>query len=461
MAISTVTHGRVEIDFDLSRPENQTVLQGDLRIDGKPALDSVVAARATAGGNVGQTLRMIEHALSDAWSAVSKVQATAPSTFAFRDAADRVHETLVSPIWVDLTVSRQDQAAFGVAARALELVFDWEAAAPQGTPRYIHKGTLFFYAAVSSLRLRNVDRGLLFLEAGEDCDRKTYLIGGQPGGEVTRPGTLTLLLDPQPANALYNDVLALRAAVDQRLGDFRVTGGEPPADALVMTDFDSYFLRDPSTRSGGKFCVGYMYWKQFNVDDPVIDRVARSGELTRRRQAELLFGVLTASEELVRRVEGTMRQSDGFRGVVAAVVARDWTGMSPTSVEKVLQQTEALHSNDIDKCLKFWQSQLPPNLPPGSPWYLRWIEQGRFVRNRIAHSLDTPAPVETRWSELDRVAWFYLFTALWLTRQADASRKRPPPTNPVPIAGPPTISQNSGLPQVMPSGAIGLPSLVT
>jgi hypothetical protein len=454
----SVTVSRVVINYDARRAENITVEPDDVLVDGKPALQFAIQSLLSHGNPIGPSAAAdLELVLPSAWEACSLLETKLPGELVFRDAADRVHEVMPGYLWKTLTDSGFDQEAFQFAARFISNAYAWEAA-NQASAFRIHKGTLMFYGAASSFLLRNVDRGLLFLEAGEASDREVYARIGDPGGEVDRPGALTLLLDPNPTNAFARDVHVLRAAIDAKLADFARTGGEPPRDPLDMSNFDGLLLKDPNSRAAAKLTFASLVWRLFNFDDPAVAPLPREGEVTRRRHAELLLDLLTASEVILRDVDGSNSPREHLVNVVGRLYAHDWTTSTPSKIVEELKKVESTHADDIGKCLDNW---IQANLQavPGAPWYAAWIEQGRYVRNRIAHKLETTGAVTTRWSEVDRVAWFSLFAALWLKRRKNPGPKFPPGPAPAMQLSQVPFSTTPGsvypLSVVQPSGIFG------
>jgi hypothetical protein len=456
MATGSVTVSRVEIRFDTSRTVNRTVLPDEVLIDGKLALQFAKDSVKAAGTPVGPScVRDLEKVLPDAWEACSKLESRLPGELVFRDAADRVHEAIPGHLWSSLTTDGFDQQAFDLAARIISDAHSWEHPAASAI-RDVHQGTLMFYAAASSFRMRNADRGILFLEAGMESDRVAYARVGKPGGEVDRPGALTLLLVSSPANAFSHDVNALRAVVDTKLIGFSQASGEPPGDPLRLPDFEVQLLRDPASTAAAKLIFAELVWTHFNVNDPAVAQIAREGEITKRRHAELLLDLLTASEVILREVEGTRKPRENFVNVVARIYAAGWTLNKPSDVAGELVAIDTKHADQIGNCLDFWNKNPLQSALPGAPWYVPWIEQGRYIRNRIAHQLETTGAITSRWLEVERVAWFSLFAALWLRRQ-----KNPKPILPAiqypSLPFPATSGSISPILVGQPSGIFGPP----
>jgi hypothetical protein len=449
----------VEIEYDPGGASDQTVLRENVKVGGAPITSLLQGIIGQTGASIGSAKPPLSKLLTHLFDSVWALDAATPKSLVARDAADRIHETFLSPIWLNLTNRGLDKAALDFMIWGAKICTDWESSL-HGTPRYIHKGGLYYWAATSALRLRNVDLGLLLLEAGDLSDTTTYGRAGLPGGESERPGAYILRLDANSNQMLQADVIALRKVLDVRLTEFSMGGGVPSKDPLSLRDLDSYLLGDKLRRTPSKFVVAYLLWTSFLIDEPTLSTVPRGGEYMSRRKAELLFGLLTATEELIRSVEGSLGQKGKYSRIVARLVAPDWTPLTPETAFNALNAIETSHHDSVEACLKFWMSPLPTSVPSGIPWYAQWLEAGRFIRNKIAHSSEAPAAIQTSWLDLERVAWFSLFSAVWLLRRKVPGMRRPTPTTPF-ISASPMPQFASTASSLVPSGVTLLNPIVT
>lgn len=416
MSKGRVVKGAVEIRYDSELGEGRTVQYDDITVGGMPIKTVLRSIMNDVHCNVEAAKPELKRLLIDLFDTIWDLPLSTDHDLVFRDAADRVHEVFVSGIWNFLSTNMGDEPALSYMFWAFEVIGDWERATP-GKERYIHKGTPFFFAAISALRRSNVDLGFLLLEAGEEVDRTTYVKAGRLGEEVSRPGNLTLRLDPNPNNALGGVVMELRRICEGRLKEFSDTIAQSGFAPLSMPDFDRYFLQNANWRSGTKFWVYHLFWSKLMVTDLNAVSVPRGGAFGRRRQSEVLLGILTTVEEILRQVDGTHGPRDRFVSVISEICSRYMSG-SPKSddVEKALSALTKGFGENVDKCLAHWSS--PKSVAPTTafPWYLQWIEPGRFLRNQVAHILDAPDEVQTRWADIERVVVFALFSAVWLFR---------------------------------------------
>lgn len=451
--MQTFSSAGVEIDYDLNGAENWTVLTAGARIGGESCDRFALAALNGSPGNFQAMTDPILDALPKVWDAVDTLQKTTPGSFVFRDAADRFHEALVGIVWASCMRSGHDQLGLQFVLKVFDLALDWER---KGAAKaaYIHKGCFCMYAAIAAFRLRNVDLGVLFLEAGEDADRRTYALAGYPSLATTRPGTLTLTLRPNAGNMLYADVMAMRHVVELRLQSFHAESGIPAGQSLIIDNLDALYFEDPDSRTGTKLVFGLLMWKAHAIDDLLMMRIPHDGPYTSRRRAELLLGVFTATEQIVRRVVG--RTGGHYIEVLKQVVWDEWPGKRRPEVEVALRDIRANHGEDPAQCLAFWAKPLPMQFS-AVPWFLQWLECARSVRNGIAHDLETAGPVVTDWATVEKVAWYAFFAAIWLLRRKQltsppaAAPTLPPGWQPYPTPAPNSFSFGTQIP-IMPSG---------
>ena len=425
MAVANFTHGRVTIEYDPAGPEGSRVLRSGISVQGAPLIDALRSAAigpATGSNTPEAKTRSLMVELYDAIWAFDN--AVPRNTLAFRDLADRIHEAVVSPVWVSKSQSGENQAALDYCLWTLRVCEAWESSTPSSL-RYIHKGTPFYFAAISALRLRNIDLGLMLLERGDHTDTETYNRAGISTTGIAFPGRSTLSFSPEPSNLLYNDVVAMRKIVDVWLKEFTTKSGIPIGYPLNLSDLDSFLFGDTTLITEARYLFAFLVWTNCIQEDPVLAEARFCGPLTRRRQAEWLLGLLTATEGLVRTAESSTRVGGNYSDVVTGLIAKSIGPNAPPTkkLRKTLDNIANSHRDDPAKCLDYWAKWSPSGPTAGFPWWIRWIESGRFLRNQTAHLLEAPASLGSRWVDFERTVKFALFSAVWLhTRRASTAR---------------------------------------
>lgn len=377
--------------------------------------------------------------------------ASPKKSLAFRDAADRIFEETVSRIWTGLSAQNQSSDALDFVLWVLDICREWESEFP-ALPRYVHKGAPFYWAATSAFRLRNVDVAMTLLEAGDATDSEVYRRAGLPEAGIHFPGRATLTLDPNPANMLYNDVVAMRTIVSGWLGDFDRLGGQPPGTRLVIGDLDQFLFGDSRLETAGRYLIGHLLWSNIVGGHPVLGASKGVGPFSRRRQAERLLGLLTGTEGLVRSIAPPKSQ---YAEVLATLIAGGSGGptRTPKKVRKILDRSSDMFSGNVERCQDFWEKWSPSGPTFGFPWWVRWIEPGRFIRNQAAHILEAPAVLDSKWTSLEHTSRFAFFTAIWLARSARSGSGPSKPPGTAAGSGPPVgATVAAPAPGITPSG---------
>lgn len=410
-----LSHGKVVIRYDVARGPDHTVEKDGITVSGRGLLAVLGEVLIQAGGQSERVLAMLEPVLFEVYDAIDQLPASTRGDLVFRDAADRCHEQMLTPIWRDLTSQGRDQLALEFMLWSTRSIAQWENAVSPS--RHLHKGVPMYFGAVSALRMRDLDLGCLLLEAGELVDRETYSFAGKPGGETNRPGTLTFRMSENPGNFLQLDILRLRDTLRKQLSDFATSSGAPARDPLLIEDLDRCFFDNPDLRTGTKLLFASLFWTMFLIDNNSLSGVPRGGQLIPRRQGELLFGLLTAMDRVLREVNLPQMDRDLYE-VIQRIVAADVPGgSSPTAVKLILDGIVQGHGNDIDRCLAFWDQNKTGGPGGNLPWYVGWLESGRLLRNKFAHLLDAPSQVHSKWQDIERTVRFALFSSLWLLKR--------------------------------------------
>ena len=423
------THGKVTIRYDTEKGLDRTVRHEDITINGKPISGVLLDLMSPDGRNIDLSrldsakpqLALVQHDLYDAvWSLPEKTR----YSMVFRDATDRIQEVFLNSICVRCFQVELNQQALQFCLWASNMILEWEGKQP-GSVRYLHKGNPYFFGAIAALRVGDLDLGFLLLEAAEDTDRRTYELAGRPREWVNRPGTFTLLLRENSNNMLYLDVQRLRHRVEQMTAEFLREGGLPSGATFSIQDMDGLFLGAGDWRAAAKLWGYYMVWTLHTIENPALASVTHRGDISLRRRAEVLLGILTATEQIVRKAEGVSPPTTHYVDVLDSLVGNQ-RGAQPTLRSIRGQLSDRDGEADLDRFLTYWSRGQGAHVG-GFPWYVRWIEPARVLRNKIAHLLEAPTPLQKNWEETERLARFALFSALCILRE---KQTRPPSPSP-------------------------------
>lgn len=440
----TFVHGRVEIEYDLARAHATRVAQAGIKVGGIPLWDAVVSIVGPSA--IFTYDSRVEALLSELFDAILAFERSVPpKSLAARDAADRVFEEVVSRLWSSLMINKYASRAFDHALWALATCLRWEG---RGRPsnRYMHKGAPFYWAGTAALTLSNLDVGMMLLEAGDQSDSDTYRRAKLSEKGVSFPGRATLSLNPTPLNMLYYDVLAMRKIVDTWLADFSSASGQPAGTSLSLPDCDALLFKNDLLKTESRYLICFLIWTNLVERDPVFRAIRGIGPASRRRQAEWVLGLLTSTEGILKRV---VAGADTYHDAVVRLIRRDVKPTPPSKkeIKEALSNISCKFGDDVEKALRFWRRWTPSGSTAGFPWYVRWLEAGRFIRNKTAHILEAPMSVSSKWREIETVARYSLFSALWLLRATVPPTPHPPPQ-------PPTAAVGGTSPAMGPVGTI-------
>lgn len=421
MAIQRSVTGRVSIEYDEDAAVSQRVLTSGVLVGGRSlSAEFQGVTRFRPGGMARARPLMFE-----LYDAIHSVERTTPrERLVARDAADRIHELTANPQIENLRTGGLSNLAVEECLEALRICSEWEAGGPD---RYIHKGGPYFFGGIAAFGCRNVDVGMMLLESGDLADSETFRRAGVPDTGLDFPGRSFLRFKPDKGSALNQDILAMRQKLSAWLAEFESSSGKPSGDPLTIQDLDDLVFPDLTLTTEIRYVLGYLIRKVIVESDPTLAAVKGKGPLSRRQQAEWALGLLTATEGIVRRVEGTLPPTAHYIDVESQVAHRHVKPgtLTPNQLKGGLGNVLGAHSVETVKdCLVFWQSAFPTAELIGFPWFVRWVDTARFVRNQTAHILSTPPELDSDWMEVERVARFALLSSIWLLR--DEARKKPP-----------------------------------
>jgi hypothetical protein len=404
----------VTIAYDLTQPPGQRVVIAGIAVGGHPLVDEFQTQfKASASSGLDSTVRPL---LLECYDAVHSLEAAVPpASLAAKDAADRIHEAGVSTVWGGLLQVNRNSEAVEYTLWVVARCFEWEQTAPAGK-RYIHKGAPYFFGGIGALRCRNVDVAMMLFEAGDLADEATYLRAGLPTTGARFPGRTFLSLDPHSASLMGNDVVRLRSNLKDWLDAFNAKSGVPATEPLTEADLDTALFQRAGFTTEARQVLGYLLRTVVVDSEPVLKVVQGAGPLARRRQVEWLFGLLTAVERYVRAAAGPGFDRGWYSQSVAEVARRNWSGAAPAAggfVEN-MDRVAKTFGDDLDKCIDYWASAAPGTDFAGAPWFLRWLETGRFIRNSAAHALTTHVAVGKRWPDTEEPVRFALLSSIWL-----------------------------------------------
>ena len=161
------------------------------------------------------------------------------------------HFSNFTPLWSYHLHTGNLIAASNVWEQALSPALEWE----QSRSQHVHKGTAFYFYAVTAILARDFDRGYLFLHRALEDD--VFLAGPNPG----TPAERVVLMDPDDKNqAFRNWVLTKAAVVNEALEIYQ----QKHQKQLDFPAFKSKFLSRPGLRASA-FLFSYSIARRLNL----------------------------------------------------------------------------------------------------------------------------------------------------------------------------------------------------
>lgn len=212
---------------------------------------------------------------------------TALSTLESAGAADMYFNSF-TPIWVWLMNQGRYRDAASVWDWAVRPVLQWEARS--GQP--LHKGSAFYFAAITALLQDDLDGGFLLAHAALEEDVRTH---GHLNPQT--PSLALAVLDPEPFQQLFRQWVAARAAtLDAWLVAYRDRHGR----TLSLARLRQYYLLAPLNRENA-FLLAYCVARLERLAS--LPAVAKKGVFASQLHANLLFDLVLLLDQAIPCVE--------------------------------------------------------------------------------------------------------------------------------------------------------------
>jgi len=294
------------------------------------------------------------------------------------------------PLW-SIAMDRGDQrGAFNVLKWALRPVLAWE-----GANRAVHKGTAFYFQAMSALDCGDLDHGYHLMHAALNEDVRKH---HAPDEYPDTPTTKFVVLSKKPGQAAQHWVAWHADRLEARL--LRSPAGIP------LDEFRTRLLERWDVRES-TFLFSFVFARIEHVDQKLTNV---GGTLfTGVYRASLLLDLCIVVESLLRRSNSDLKDAKGFFQPAWRLSERSQLKLTQFDLQ---ERFRALFASDFDGTLA---SALDGKLlrEDGTP--IVGLEQSALVtynfRNSAAHSAGASDVVKARYAEIaDRV-----FDALFLT----------------------------------------------
>ena len=191
-----------------------------------------------------------------------------------------------APLWDHYQKNRHSAAAESIWKMALEPVLDWEA----DNKRRTHKGTPYYFWAVTVLLARDVDRGFILMHRALNEDLQS---SGQ--NTPSTPGIAFVTLDYKKKEQYFgNRVVEIATLLERYIAAYRNTRNR----SLTLDILRNKFLSDLKLRPAAFFFVYLMHKLrafQENIDEGLIQ-----SDFSGLLELDLLFGLCLVTDSVVK-----------------------------------------------------------------------------------------------------------------------------------------------------------------
>jgi hypothetical protein len=313
-------------------------------------------------------------------------------------------------IWNKLLSEGNYDRAEHVWELALQPAQQWEQVQPG---RRVHKGTPYYFWAMTVLLRGDTDRGYLLIHQAVDEDIRSC---GQQAA-LGLPGYALVSLNYQKVGqAFYQWVLQQAGFLAALLADYTATHG----GNLTMDEVKHRFLDTPPNPETG-FLFTYTLARLMNIAR--LPSTATTNQFAGQLEINLFFDITLVIEEVIKDRNPTKRQQNGnkltfvHQGDYLLAEAGhplnllDATGQPLSSPQ--LRRINALFDNDFDATLL---AALDGTLAvPPSPAFNRLqcdVALAYGIRNHAAHNTDAAPTIWNRFPEVQRAIFRVLFATI-------------------------------------------------
>jgi len=311
------------------------------------------------------------------------------SNLASRDKCDNFFENFY-PVWDPLRKAKDYKAAELVWERALEPALAWEKA---NTGKFLHKGTAFYFWAVTALLRGDLDRGYLLMHQGLEEDKREW-------GSITpqKPGFALVSIDAANPNQYFRQwVLDQAAFLSGLLNDYSTAYTRH----LDFGEFRRRFLSS-STNPDTLFLFAHSVARLMQLQK--VPAYARQNPFAGQLDANVLFDIALVIDAAIKEKDANGKYFSDHAAILLKAVGSALTvGNLTNDIQNVLK-------TDFDSTLKGILDQAF-KLPGGIP--LNRFEQDVVlaygIRNRGAHDVSSSVAIWQRFEEIERALFNVLF----------------------------------------------------
>ena len=297
-------------------------------------------------------------------------------------------------MWDPLRKAKDYIRAELVWERALEPAIAWEQANPG---KFLHKGTAFYFWAVTALLRGDLDRGYLLMHQGLEEDKRNWGLNVTP----TKPGFALVSIDAANPNQWFRPWVLDQAAF---LGELLTEYSTSYSRALDFGEFRKRFLSS-STNLDTLFLFAHSVARiiqlkkvpQYSLQNPF------AGQL----EANILFDLVLVIDAAIKEKNAAGKSFSEHAAFLLNAAG------SILTVGHLTNHIQSALTTNFDSTLKGILDgtfRLPGGIPLNRLEHDVALTYG--VRNRGAHDVSSSAFIWQRFSEIQQALFNVLFSVV-------------------------------------------------
>lgn len=314
------------------------------------------------------------------------------SSLASRNTCDNFFENF-TPVWNPLLHAKNYIAAEHVWERALDPAIAWEQSNPDNL---LHKGTAFYFWAVTAPLRGDLDRGYLLMHQGLEEDKRNW-------GNLTqtKPGFALVSLDAANPNQWFHRWVLDQAAF---LDAFLKTYSQTFSRVLDFTEFRKRFLAS-STNLDTLFLFAHSLARIMQLKN--VPKYALQNPFAGQLEANILFDIASVIDAAIKEKNSTETQ---FSQHAAFLLNRAGSALT---VGHLTNHVQTALTNNFDGTLTGILNgsfRLPGGIPLNG--FERDVAVAYGIRNRGAHAVSSSPTIWQCFTEIQHALFNVLFAAV-------------------------------------------------
>jgi hypothetical protein len=311
------------------------------------------------------------------------------SSAATRDTCDNYFENF-STLWMRSLHGQKYDRAESLWENSLRPVVAWEQANPG---RFLHKGTAFYFWAVTALLRGDIDRGYLLMHQGVEEDKRSWGVDLTP----TKPGFALVSIDAENPDQFFRQWVLDQAAF---LGHLLGTYSARHSRSLGFFEFRRRFLSS-TTNLDTLFLFAHSVARLMQLKK--VPRYSLQNPFAAQLEANILFDIALVIDAAIKEKNpGATLFSDQAAFLLRTSGSTLTVGHLTNHIQTAFGNFDAALKGILDGTFR---------LPGGVPLnrFERDVALAYGVRNRGAHDVSSSTMVWQRFDDIQETLFNVLF----------------------------------------------------